>query len=58
MQHDAGTHARTDVGGASGEVAELLAVGEGNFLFDEIIKPIDDFPALANGVSAVENLEA
>ena len=58
MQHHAGAHARADVGGTGGQVAELLAEGVADPLLEQVVHAVDVLPCLVEGEAAAHHLEA
>jgi len=58
VEHDAGAHAGADVGGASRQVAELLAEGVVDALLEQVVEAVDVLPALVEGEAAADDLQA
>ena len=58
MQQDADTDAGADVGWAGREIAELIAEGVGDVLFESIVERIDFLPAFIEQEAAAEHLHS
>ena len=58
MQHHAGPHPGADVGRAGGQVAELVAEGVTDALFQHVVNAVDLLPGLVEGEAAANDLQA
>ena len=57
VQHHAHPHARADVRGTGGEIAQEFAVGVGHSVFDQVVQLVDLLPGRCQIQSALHHLD-